>query len=183
MQLSTRRLQIDRLSVDDADALFACRGDPRVARFQGWCPANVAEAADFIRDQNRASGGAAGSWFQRAIRRQRTSELIGDLGVHVPEDADGSVEFGISIAPEFQRSGYAGEALHALFGWAFGTMGRHRLQASVDPGNLASIALLRSVGMRQEAHFRESLRVRGEWVDDVIFAMLSREWFDQAPQA
>jgi RimJ/RimL family protein N-acetyltransferase len=30
--------------------------------------------------------------------------------------------------------------------------------------------------MRQEAHFRESLRLRGEWVDDVVFAMLAREW-------
>ena len=91
--------------------------------------------------------------------RREKFALIGDLGVCVPEDADGSVEFGISIAPRFQGDGYAGEALHALFGWVFQTMGRHRIHASVDPRNLASMAMLRSLGMRQEAHFRESLRL------------------------
>ena len=35
---------------------------------------------------------------------------------------------------------------------------------------------MRSLCLRQEAHFHESLRFRGEWVDDVIFAMLAREW-------
>jgi len=38
------------------------------------------------------------------------------------------------------------------------------------------MALMRSLGLRQDAHFRESLRFRGEWVDDVVFAMLAREW-------
>jgi len=41
-------------------------------------------------------------------------------------------------------------------------------------------AVLEAVGMRQEAHFRESLQFRGEWVDDVIFALLAREWADIA---
>ena len=53
---------------------------------------------------------------------------------------------------------------------------RHRIQASVDPRNVASMALLRSLGMRQEAHFRESLWLQDAWVDDVVFAMLAREW-------
>ena len=38
------------------------------------------------------------------------------------------------------------------------------------------MALLRRVGMRQEAHFRESLWFKGEWADDVVFAILQSEW-------
>ena len=30
--------------------------------------------------------------------------------------------------------------------------------------------------MREEAHFVESLWFKGEWVDDVIFAILASEW-------
>jgi RimJ/RimL family protein N-acetyltransferase len=30
--------------------------------------------------------------------------------------------------------------------------------------------------MRREAHLIESLWLKGEWVDDVIYAMLKREW-------
>jgi hypothetical protein len=62
------------------------------------------------------------------------------------------------------------------FEHVFGELGRHRIHASVDPRNLASMTMLRALGMRQEAHHRESLWLRGEWVDDVIFAMLASEW-------
>jgi RimJ/RimL family protein N-acetyltransferase len=30
--------------------------------------------------------------------------------------------------------------------------------------------------MRQEAHFVRSLWFKGEWVDDMIFAMLASDW-------
>jgi RimJ/RimL family protein N-acetyltransferase len=102
--------------------------------------------------------------------------LIGDLGVNLPADAGDSVEFGISIEPDRQGHGYADEAVRAVFDHLFGKLGRHRVHASVDPRNLACMALLRALGMRQEAHHRESLWLRGEWVDDAIFAMLDHEW-------
>ena len=38
--------------------------------------------------------------------------------------------------------------------------------------NEASMALLRSVGMRLEAHFRQSLFWKGKWVDDMVFGLL-----------
>ncbi len=173
MELVTARLRIDALREADAEALFACRADPAVARYQGWCPADVAAAREFIAGQAREP---VHGWFQRAIRLRDDGRLIGDLGVNLPEDVGGSVEFGISIAPAEQGRGYAGEAVRALFDQVFERSGRHRIHASVDPRNLACMAMLRGLGMRREAHHRESLRLREEWVDDVIFAMLAREW-------
>ncbi|AGG88491.1 GNAT family N-acetyltransferase [Rhodanobacter denitrificans] len=178
MELVTARLRIDALRPADAEALFACRADPAVARYQGWCPADVAAARGFIVTQPLQP---AHGWFQRAIRLRENGRLIGDLGLNLPEDARASVEFGISIAPAGQGRGYAGEAVRALFEQAFGAWGRHRVQASADPRNLACVALLRALGMRQEAHHRESLWLRGEWVDDVVFALLAREWLAPPP--
>ena len=94
----------------------------------------------------------------------------------LPEDPHGSVEFGICIAPTHQGRGYASEAVRGLMACIFGRLGRHRIHASVDPRNLASMAMLRALGLRQEARHRESLWFKGEWADDVIFAMLDREW-------
>jgi RimJ/RimL family protein N-acetyltransferase len=176
MEIGTSRLLIDALRPADADALFACRADPQVARFQGWCPVDVDAARAFIEAQIHAATELPDAWFQRAIRLREGGTLIGDLGVNMPAEAEGSVEFGISIASRHQANGYASEALRGLFGRVFGTLGRHRIHASVDPRNLASMAMLRALGMRQEAHHRESLRLRGEWVDDAIFAMLDHEW-------
>ncbi|WP_426689255.1 GNAT family N-acetyltransferase [Rhodanobacter ginsengiterrae] len=173
MELVTARLHIDALRPADAAGLFACRADPAVARYQGWCPADLAAAREFIQAQPRHP---SHGWFQRAIRRRGDGTLIGDLGVCLPQDPHDSVEFGISLAPAWQGHGYAREAIHALLASVFGELGRHRIHASVDPRNLASLAMLRALGMRQEAHHRESLWCKGEWVDDVIFALLDHEW-------
>jgi RimJ/RimL family protein N-acetyltransferase len=116
-------------------------------------------------------------WFQRAIRRSDDDALLGDVGFCL---SDGQAEIGITIAPSAQGQGYAREALEALFHDLFGSLGVHRIYASVDPRNTPSMALLTAVGMRQEAHFRESLLFRGEWVDDVVFALLACEWRDRA---
>ena len=174
MELVTARLHIDALRPTDAAGLFACRADPAVALYQGWRPADLAEASEFIDRQPTATTPVG--WFQRAIRLREDGRLVGDLGVNLPGDVRESVEFGISLAPTGQGHGYAGEALRALFDQVFGPWGRHRVHASVDPRNLACLALLRAAGMRQEAHHRESLWLRGEWVDDMIFALLESEW-------
>lgn len=173
MERVTARLRIDALRPADAEDLFACRADPAVARYQGWCPANLAAASEFIDAQSQQP---SRGWFQRATRRREGGALIGDLGVCLPEDPRGPVEFGVSIAPAHQGHGYASEAVREVFTFVFDQLGCHRVHASVDPRNLASMAMLRALGMRQEAHHRESLWFKGEWVDDVIFAMLSREW-------
>lgn len=176
MQLVTSRLQIDALRPGDAQALFACRGDPLVARFQGWQPVDIEAVDAFIACQRAMDDVALQGWFQRAIRLRDSGELIGDLGINLPAEAESSVEFGISIATGWQGQGLAVEALEALFAHVFHAWQRHRIHASVDPRNLASMAMLRAMGMRQEAHHRESLWFHGEWADDVIFAMLAREW-------
>jgi RimJ/RimL family protein N-acetyltransferase len=99
MELNTARLRLDALRPADATVLFGYRADPDVSRFQGWRPASVAEAADFIERQADASLDTTDSWFQRAIRLREGGTLIGDLGLHLPPDAEDSIEFGVSIAP------------------------------------------------------------------------------------
>ena len=177
MQLTTARLRIDALHEGDAAALFAYRADPEVSRYQGWCPQTLADADSFIRTQLTLDQPPQCSWMQRAIRRSDDGALLGDIGFCL---SDGQAEIGISLAPFAQGQGYAREALEALFHALFGSLGVHRIYASVDPRNTPSMALLAAVGMRQEAHFRESLLFRGEWVDDVVFALLAREWRDRA---
>lgn len=176
MELSTERLWFDGLREGDAMVLFAYRADPVVSRYQGWRPETLDEAKGFIRNQSVLPGPSPGEWFQRAIRRIDDGSLIGDLGVCLSEDKQ--AEFGITLARSAQGQGYAREALGGLFRELFGRLGVHRVHASVDPRNASSMALLAAVGMRQEAHFRESLHFRGEWVDDIVFAMLAREWYD-----
>lgn len=174
VQLETARLRLDALRGEDAAALFACRADPAVSRYQGWRPVSLDEAVRFIERQQAVAFDTPGTWFQFAMRLRHGGVLAGDLGLHFV-DAD-TVEFGVTLSPAQQGRGLAAEAVRAVLGLVFDTLKRHRVYASVDPRNLACVKLLERLGMRKEAHFRESWRDGDAWADDAIYAMLDSEW-------
>jgi RimJ/RimL family protein N-acetyltransferase len=179
--IRTRRLHINGLTSCDASALYEYRSHKDVTRFQSWRPADVDDARAFI-DRNASTPfNQPASWYQLAVRSAATDELIGDLGVHFVDDDGRQVEIGCTIAPIHQHQGFGVESVRSLLDHLFTTMNKHRVYASVDVCNAASIALVRRVGMRQEAHFRQSLWWRGEWVDDLVFAMLHSEWPSSPP--
>ena len=59
---------------------------------------------------------------------------------------------------------------------AFGKLGLHRLEASVQPRNVRSIALLRSLGFSVEGVARRYLKIGGRWLDHERWALLREDW-------
>jgi RimJ/RimL family protein N-acetyltransferase len=41
--------------------------------------------------------------------------------------------------------------------------------------------VLERLGMRREAHFVENEFIKGEWADEVVYAMLEDEWRARPP--
>lgn len=175
----TVRLVLRKLNLADFEALFRYRTDPEVSRYQNWKPLTIEDARQFVETIASVEPDTPGSWFQLAITLRETGEVIGDCGLHFPAEETRQAEIGITLALAYQGKGYASEALAAVLDYLFISLGKHRVVASVDPGNLASVALLERLGMRKEAHFRESLWFKGAWADDVIYAILEREWRSQ----
>lgn len=161
---------------DDADAIFAYRSDAVNNQYQGWIPKTVNEVDDFIRNWISSEFDIAGTWCQLAIIKKEDHRLIGDIGIHFMEDGSFQVELGYTLEKDEQGKGYATEALTATINYLFLQYNKRRITASIDPRNTKSIALIERLGFRKEAHFRESLWINGEWVDDVIYALLKYEW-------
>lgn len=113
--------------------------------------------------------------FQFAVELKETNELIGDLYFKMDE-AGKQAEIGYTFAPKFQGQGLASEAVRKLIDYAFKEKGLHRIYGVTDPRHSRSIAMMKRMGMRQEAHFKESLWFKGTWADDVVFAILEKEW-------
>jgi RimJ/RimL family protein N-acetyltransferase len=176
----TDRLRINDLTPGDAPALFSYHSNSEVARFQSWLPNSVSDALAFIVRNSSMPFNQSDSWYQLAVRSAAADVLLGDLGLHFLADDDHQVEIGFTIAPAHQRKGVGTLAVVALLDYLFTVLNKHRVFASVDPRNEASIALLRKTGMRQEAHFRQSLFWKGEWVDDMVFGLLRSEWKNQS---
>jgi len=75
--------------------------------------------------------------------------VIGSVGFHAPPGADGRVEVGYHVEPEYRRHGVATEAITALFDWAAREHGVTRFRASIAPDNAASLAVAAHFGFRQ----------------------------------
>jgi RimJ/RimL family protein N-acetyltransferase len=174
-EIQTRRLTLRALENRDARRIFEYRSCPDVSRFQSWGTDSPYAIESYILGLAAVEPGTPGLWYQIGITLS-TTELIGDCGFRVLESEPRQAEIGIALAPEFQKRGYATEALRALLHYLFVKLGKHRVFGSVDPNNLHSVKLLQRVGMREEAHFVKSLWFKGEWVDNVIFAILAGDW-------
>lgn len=175
-EILTQRLKLTPLVARDALAMYGYRSDPEVCRFQSFEPGSLGDVEEFISGLRSTAFDTPGSWFQFALRLQDSGLLIGDLGTHFMADDPRQVEIGFTVAPVHQGQGFGTEAVSGILGHLLGSIRKHRVFASVDPRNEPSIALLRRVGMRQEAHFRQSLWFKGEWVDDMVFGILESEW-------
>jgi RimJ/RimL family protein N-acetyltransferase len=178
LRIVTDRLTLAPLVPDDAERMFAYRSDPDVGRYQSWVPGSVSEVSAFIDRLQGVAFDKPGTWFQLGIRLSGSGLLVGDIGVHVPDGEPRQAEIGFTVAPDHQGRGVAAEAVTGTLAHLFAACGKHRVFASVDPRNAPSTALLARVGMREEAHFRESIWFKGAWADDVVFAILESEWSD-----
>jgi RimJ/RimL family protein N-acetyltransferase len=166
-----------RFHAGDADAFAAYRSSARVARFQSWdAPYPRPVAAEFIREMLARHPDTAGEWFQFAAVLRSTGELIGDCAARPDAGDPRQAEIGFTIAPEHQGRGYATDAAGTLLGYLFGQRGKHRVTACCDARNTASARVLERLGMRREGHLQESTWAKGEWTDDLLYALLHREW-------
>ncbi|MDX8340959.1 GNAT family protein [Draconibacterium sp. IB214405] len=173
MELTTKRLLLRPFNGDDKQAFFAYRSDAKANKYQGWIPKTLDDVETFF-VKLAAEFNVPDTWFQLAVLDKTNDELIGDMGIHFIDEQQ--VELGYTIAKQHQGKGFATEAVKAVIDHLFHDLKKRRITASIDPENVASFALLEKLGFRKEAHFVESLFLNDKWVDDVIYALLAREW-------
>lgn len=179
--IETERLIVRRLRDDDTETLVAYRNLPEVAWMQLWESYTAKQAQELVNAGKVSEPFTAGGWFQFGVALKTTDALVGDLYFKMDE-AGKQAEIGYTFAPTFQGLGLATEAVKALFDHAFTEQGLHRIYGVTDPRNLPSIALMKRAGMRQEAHHKEDLWFKGAWADDVVYAVLAREWHKASAQ-
>lgn len=176
LPIHTSRLVLRHLRGPDLETFLAYRNDPAVARYQSWESFNRAEATAFIARQGLQEPARPGQWLQIAIALRETDALIGDCALKVNRDDPRQATIGITVSRPSQGQGFATEALAALLDDLFLKLQLHRVVADTDPENDASWRLLERLGMRREAHLRQSLWFKGRWTDEYLYAVLEEEW-------
>ena len=176
LPLHTSRLVLRRFTDADVQPFQAYRNDPAVARYQSWEVCALAEATEFIRRHQSQEAGVPGQWFQIATALKTTSMLIGDCAFKVHTQDPRQATIGVTLARQNQGQGFATEALSCLLNALFEHLNLHRVVADTDVENTASWTLLERLGLRREAHLRQSLWFKGRWADEYLYAILSEEW-------
>jgi len=174
-QLTTPRLLLRPVQQTDAAAILQYRSDSEANQYQGWMPKSIDEVRAFIQKVAPAINEPE-TWYQLVILDGTTGELVGDVGIHFIDPEGFQAEVGCTLSKHQQGKGYATEALTATIDYLFGSLNKRRILTSIDPRNTASIQLVERLNFRKEGHFKESIFFKGEWVDDVVYAMLSHEW-------
>lgn len=86
---------------------------------------------------------------------------------------------GYQIGAEFAGHGYMTEAIQLMLRHAFTELKLHRLEANIQPGNAASIALVKRAGFVLEGFSRRYLKIGGRWRDHERWAILAEDWRKQ----
>ena len=171
--IATSRLTLRVIKLADSASMLKYRSNPIVYQYQNWKPGTLEEVNDFISKLPDLPN-IPDTWYQIGIFFKESNVLIGDIGIHFIDNLQ--VEIGFTLSLEYQRKGIATEAVVEVINYLFLNLKKHRVVASVDPRNIKSMALLRRIGMRKEAHFRKSIWFNEEWSDDVVFGILQEEW-------
>lgn len=112
--------------------------------------------------------------YQLAIECKKTGDFIGIVCLRLEANKQASI--GCGLSRKSQGDGLSYEAVFALANFGFNELGVHRIYAETISKNLPAIKLCKSLGFRQEAHFREHRFFKGKWWDTVVLAVLVTEW-------
>jgi [ribosomal protein S5]-alanine N-acetyltransferase len=175
--LSTARFVLRGLTVDDAADLYPIHADEEVMRHFGAAPKeSVAEAVTWIqgyREEEEA--------FRWGIvpRESLTADaprghIVGTCGFHAWDLGHHRIDVGYELARDW-RQGVMSEVLPAAIRAAFIVLPVNRVQALVEPENVASRRLLEKLGFREEGLLREYERAFGRYFDLLMFAVLRSE--------
>ena len=87
-----------------------------------------------------------------------------------------SAYLGYFIGVPYAGRGYMTEAIRLILRYSFTQLKLHRLEANIQPGNVASAALVRGAGFVHEGYSRRYLKIGGRWRDHERWAILAEDW-------
>ncbi|NKB38449.1 MAG: GNAT family N-acetyltransferase [Gammaproteobacteria bacterium] len=169
--LYSERLSIRKVEETDIEDLLLVNGDERVTRFlpyETWL--NQADGKAWL--ERMLGFMSEGNTLQFVIIEVATERVIGTCMLFRYDEGSRRAEIGYVMGHAHWRKGYSLEALTALIKYAFSELKLRRIEAEVEPDNVASNNLLLKLGFTCEGLLRE----RWSDYDTNIYGLLSHEW-------
>lgn len=138
-------------------------------------PLSLKQELEFVDRMNPPGHPSSQVIFSIVLKKNH--QLIGNMGLVRINWLDRKAETAALIVSDKYRSkGYGAEAKELLLGYAFNTLGLHRIESCAMADNARSLAYLRKSGYIEEGVQRQAIFKNGKWVDLVSFSILESEW-------
>ncbi|RKR75741.1 GNAT family N-acetyltransferase [Frondihabitans australicus] len=176
--IRTRRLLLRPLTAGDLDDVVVYQSDAETLRYMFWPVRDRAASIEHLAERAaRTHLENDGDALVLAIETlDEPGRVIGEVNLRLTSVAHRQAEIGWILNPAHQGHGFAFEAAARMVDLCFDELGSHRVHAELDARNLASAALCRRLGFREEAHFVEDVWNKGQWTDSKVFAVVEHEW-------
>lgn len=157
-----------RVAATDRDA-FVELAERSESFFRPWirAPKTADEFAAYIRRFDRV----AADGFVICLRS--TGSMAGFVNVN--EIVRGPYQRGVIGYGAFVSSaghGYMTEGLRLLLDYAFTELDLHRVEADIQPANLASLNLVKRLHFRKEGYSPNFIKINGKWMDHERWAIV-----------
>lgn len=171
-------LRLRALEETDAIELHALIETNRahLARWMPWAARQTREdTVEFIRSTRRQLADNDG--LQAALISGRS--IVGVAGFHGVDWPNRATSLGYWLAAGAQGDGVMTRAVRALVDYAIGTWELNRVEIRADVENLGSRAIAERLGFEIEGTLRQAQRLGESYGDQVVYAMLAREWISE----
>jgi RimJ/RimL family protein N-acetyltransferase len=177
LPIETERLVLRSFERGDLDELAVFYSLPEAQRYldrKARDKADVKAALDAMCMQTRLT--RPGETLCLAVERRSDAALVGMVSIKWTDATASQAELRFLFNPTFRRQAYVSEALRRALDLGFDDLNFHRIFARCCAKSQSSAKLLKELGMRLEAHYREHALFQGEWDEELHFAILDREW-------
>ncbi len=174
-ELHTPRARLREVRLEDAEALLDIYGDAQGVRYLGR-PVQTLEQVQtrLVRMREDIERGEAAFWVMTDPGADRALAYLGFFRWDVPHQ---SAELGYVLAPARWGQGLMREVLPVLVRHGFEALELHRMEARIDPGNVASLRLAERLGFRLEGRLRDrTLNEDGSREELLVFGLLRPEF-------
>ena len=172
--LSGKRATLRELRMSDAASLCAMLTSAEVSRFISPPPTTVEGFERFIAWTLRQR--AAGTYACFAVTLHGFDTAIGIFQVRETEPGFGTAEWGFAIGSPFWGTGVFEEGANLVLEFVFDTVGVHRLEARAAVVNGRGNGALVKLGAVHEGVLRKSFLRNGQYLDQVLYAIVEDDW-------
>jgi RimJ/RimL family protein N-acetyltransferase len=178
--ITTGRLLLRPVTTRDAEAMHAYKSREDVCRYLLHPALSLDEVLTRINTHYaRTTMDDEGQSLTLGVEERASGALVGDVVLFWRSREQRGGEVGYVFHPDYSGRGYATEAATEMVRLGFDELDLHRIVGILDARNTGSARVLERLGMRREAHHVRNEFVKGEWCDEVIYAILAEEWAER----